>query len=94
LHPLNDLCHCYEVNIVMVGENFIDPVKEGVEEFRVVFQPGSVEVKTERCAICVVMTFKVVVEESVELITLKVNKKLLDLVFQSEAFKVITGFYL
>lgn len=69
LHPLNDLCHCYEINVIVVGKNFVDPVKESIKELGVVFQPSSVEIKTEWGTVCVVMTFEIVVEESVELIT-------------------------
>lgn len=71
LHPLNYLCHCHKINVVMIWEDFIDPVKESVEELRVIFQPSSVEVKTEWGAVCVVVTLKVMVKESVKLITLK-----------------------
>lgn len=69
LHPLNNLGHRHEVNVIVVGQDFIDPVEEGVKEFRVVLQPSGVEVKSERCAVRVVVTLKVVVQESVKLIT-------------------------
>lgn len=69
LHPLDDLCHGHEVNVVMVGQDLVDPVKEGVEEFGIVLEPGGMEIKAERRAVSVVMTLKVVVQEGVELIT-------------------------
>lgn len=68
LHPLDHLCHCNEVNVFVVGQDLIDPVEEGIEEFRIVLQPGSVEIKTQRSSVCVVMTLKVVIQKSIELI--------------------------
>lgn len=66
---MNDLSHRHEVNVVVVGENFINPVEESVEEFGVVFQPGGVVVKTERGTVLIVVTLEVMVKECVELIT-------------------------
>lgn len=73
LNPLNNLSHCHEINVVVVFENFIDPIKESFEELRIVFQPRRVIVKTKWSAIRIVVTFKVVVEESVELVAWKSN---------------------
>ena len=61
LNPLNNLCHCHEINVIVVGENFIDPIKESFEEFWVVFQPRSVVVKTEWSTVLIVVTVKIVV---------------------------------
>ena len=36
LNPLNDLCHCYKVDIIVGFKNLIDPGKEGIKELRVV----------------------------------------------------------
>lgn len=69
LDPLDDLRHGHEVDVVVVGEHLVDPVEEGVEELGVVLEPGGVVIKAERCAVLVVMTLEVVVEEGVELIT-------------------------
>lgn len=65
---MNDLRHGDEIDVVVVGEDFIDPVEESFEEFRVVFEPCGVEVQAQRCAVLIVVTLEVVVEESVELI--------------------------
>lgn len=69
MDPLDDLSHGHEVDVVVVGQDLVDPVQEGVEELGVVLQPGGVVIEAERGAVRVVMTFEVVVEESVELIT-------------------------
>jgi len=44
LHPLDHLGHGHEVHVVVVGQDLVDPVEEGVEELGVVLQPGGVEV--------------------------------------------------
>lgn len=69
LDPLDNLGHGDEVHIVVVGEDLIDPVREGVQEFGVVLQPGSVEVQTKWGTVLFVVTIEVVVQEVVELIT-------------------------
>lgn len=69
LHPLDDLSHGDEVNIVVIRQDFVDPVEEGIKEFGIVLQPGGVEVEAERSAIRVVVTLKVVVQKGVKLIT-------------------------
>lgn len=71
LHPLNDLCVGDKIHIAMIGENLIDPVEEGVEEFGIILEPCSVEVETEWSTVCIVVTFKVVIEKGVKLITCK-----------------------
>jgi len=68
LDPLNDLGHGDKVDVIVVGKNLIDPVEEGVQEFGIVLQPSGVIVESERCAIRVVVTLKVVIQESVELV--------------------------
>lgn len=69
LHPLNDLCHCDEVDIFVIGQDLIDPVEEGIQEFGIVLQPSRMEVQTQWCTILIVMTIEIVIEEVVELIT-------------------------
>lgn len=51
LDPLDHLGHCNEIHVVVVLQNFIDPVQERVQIFGVVFQPGSVEVETKRSTV-------------------------------------------
>lgn len=69
LNPLNHLGHRHEVDVVVTLQNLVDPVKEGVQKFRIVLQPGSVEVEAERRAILLVVTIEIVIEEVVELVT-------------------------
>lgn len=51
LHPLDDLRHRDKVNVAVIGQDLIDPVQEGVEEFGIVLEPCSVEVEAEWGAI-------------------------------------------
>lgn len=69
LDPLDDLGHGNEVNVVVVREDFVDPVQEGVQEFGIVLQPSGVEVETKGSAVFLVVAVEVVVEEVVELVT-------------------------
>jgi len=69
LHPLDDLGHGDEVDVIVVGQHLVDPVEEGVEELGVVLQPGGVEEETQRSAVLLVMAIEVVVEEVVELVS-------------------------
>jgi hypothetical protein len=69
LNPLDDLRHCDEIDIIVIGEHFIDPVEEGLKEFGIIFEPSGVEVQSKGCAILVIMTLKVVIKEGIELIT-------------------------
>jgi len=69
LDPLDHLGHRYEVDVVVVLQDFVDPVEEGVQELGVVFQPGSVEIEAEGRAVLLIVTVKIVIEEVVELIT-------------------------
>lgn len=69
LDPLDDLGHGNKVDVVVVGEDLIDPVEEGVEELGIVLQPSSVEVQTKRSTVLFVVAVEVVVEEVVELVT-------------------------
>lgn len=39
LDPLDDLGLSHKVNLRMVGQDFIDPVEECIEELRVILQP-------------------------------------------------------
>lgn len=53
----------------MIGQDLIDPVEEGVEEFGIVLQPSGMEVQSEWGTILIVMTIEIVIQEVVELIT-------------------------
>lgn len=66
---MNNLCHGHKIDVVVICEDFIDPVEESIQEFWIVLEPCSVIVETEWCTICVIMTFKVVVKKSIKLIT-------------------------
>lgn len=68
LDPLYNLCHRYKVNVVVVRQNLIYPVEEGVKEFRVVLEPGCMEIETQWGAVLLVMAIEVVVEEIVKLV--------------------------
>jgi len=71
LDPLDDLSGRDEIDIVVFGERLIDPEEERVEHLGVVLQPGGVVEETERSTVGRVMTVEVVVEESVELLTVE-----------------------
>ena len=66
---MNDLSHGYKVDVIVGLENFIHPVKEGIEVLRIVLQPSGMEEKAKRSSVLVIMTIKVVGEEVVELVT-------------------------
>lgn len=68
LNPLNDLGHRDKVYVIVVGQNFIDPVQEGVQIFGIVLQPGSMEIQAQWGAILLIMPIEIVVQEIVELI--------------------------
>ena len=68
LDPLDHLGHRREVDVVVVLQGLIDPVQEGVQEFGIVLQPGSVEEETERRAVLLIMPIEVVRKEIVELV--------------------------
>lgn len=61
LDPLNYLSHSYEVNIIVIGQNFVNPIQESVQELGVILQPSGVEIKTQGSTILFIMTIKVVV---------------------------------
>lgn len=69
LDPLYNLCHSYKVNVIVVRQNLVHPVEEGVEEFRVVLEPGCMEIEAQWSAVLFVMAIEVVVEEGVKLVT-------------------------
>ena len=71
LHPLDDLRHGDEVDVVVLEQGLVDPVEEGVEHFRVVLEPSGVVEESQRGAIGVVMALEVVVEEVVELLAVE-----------------------
>jgi len=71
LDPLDDLGHGDEVNVVVGLKDLVDPVEEGVQEFGVVLQPGSVEEETKGSPVLIVMAIEVVGQEVVELISSK-----------------------
>lgn len=69
LDPLDHLGHRHEVHVVVIRQDLVDPVEEGVQELGVVLQPGCVEVETKGSTVLLVMPVEVVVQEVVELIT-------------------------
>lgn len=68
LHPLDDLQHGDEVDVV-AGEHLVHEFNEGNFEFLLAFQPRSGEVKTERSAVGGEMTVEVVLQHLTELFT-------------------------
>lgn len=68
LDPLDHLGHGHEVHVVVVGQDLVHPVQEGVEELGVVLQPRRVEVQAEGSAVLLVVAVEVVVQEVVELV--------------------------
>ena len=68
LDPLDHLRHGHEVDVGVLGQDFVHPEEESVHELGVVLQPGGVEEEAERGAVLRVVAVKVVVEESVELL--------------------------
>ena len=69
LDPLDDLSHGDKVDVVVLGDDFVNPEKEGVHKLGIVLEPSGVEEETERSAVLGVVAVKVVVEEGVELFT-------------------------
>lgn len=61
LNPLNYLCHCNKVDVIMIGKDFINPVKESFEEFWIVLQVCSVIIETQWCTILFIMSLEIVV---------------------------------
>ena len=53
----------------MVLDNFINPVEESIQEFRVVLQPGRVEKESKWGAVLIEVTIEIVSKEVVELVT-------------------------
>lgn len=51
LHPLDDLGHGDEVNVLLVLQGLVQPVEEGVQDVGVVLQEGRVEEQTEGSAV-------------------------------------------
>mgnify|MGYP001463593060 CR=1 FL=1 len=69
LHPLDDLGLCDEVDLLTVLlQNLVDPVEEGVEELRVVLEPGGVVEETQGSPVLVEVSVEVVEKEVVELL--------------------------
>jgi len=69
LDPLDNLGHGHKVNIIVVVDDLINPVEEGIEEFWVVLEPSSMEKEAKRSTVLIVVTVEVVGQEIVELIT-------------------------
>ena len=69
LDPLDDLGHGDEVHVIVVAQDLVNPVQEGVQELGVVLQPGSVEEQAKRSTVLVVVTIEVVCQKVVELIS-------------------------
>lgn len=70
LHPLDDLGHGNEVNVLLVPQSLVQPVEEGVENVGIVLQEGRVEEQTEGSAVGFVVTVEVVLQEVEELLGL------------------------
>lgn len=68
LHPLDNLQHGYEVNVVS-AQHLFDELDEFFFEFLFALQPGSVEVKTEWSTVGIEMTVEVMTQETGKLIT-------------------------
>jgi len=66
---LDDLCHGNEVDIIVLADDFIHPEEEGVHEFGIVLEPGSVEEEAKRGPVLSIVPIKVVVEEGIELLS-------------------------
>ena len=56
LHPLDDLSHGDEVDIIMLLGDFVNPEEEGFQEFWIILQPRSMEVETHGGTILLVMS--------------------------------------
>jgi len=70
LDPLDDLCHGYKVDIIVLLKSLINPEEEGIQDVEVVIQPCSMEEESERSTVLIVVTVEVVVQESVKLFTI------------------------
>lgn len=68
LDPLDHLRHRHEEDVVVILQDLVDPVEEGVQELGIVLEPGGVEVEAEGRAILLVVAVEVVIEEIVKLI--------------------------
>ena len=68
LNPLNHLRHGHEVHVIVGLQDLVHPVEEGVQELRVILQPGRVEEEAEGGAVLVVVAVEVVRQEVVELV--------------------------
>lgn len=88
LNPLDHLRHRHEIDVVVVREDLVDPVEERLQKFRIVFEPGGVEVETERRAIFLVMPIEIVIEEIVELIAVEDVRARVDHGASGEVFVV------
>ena len=69
LDPLDDLGLSHEVDLRMVGQDFINPIEEGIQELRVILQPRRVEEKSKWSSVLVKMSVEVVSQEVVKLIS-------------------------
>lgn len=68
LHPLQDLSHCDEVDVVPI-EHFVDPLDKSIKVLWIQLQPTCVEEDTQRRPIGLIVAVEVMVEEVVELVT-------------------------
>lgn len=68
LDPLDHLGHRHEVDVIVVGQDFINPEQERIQKLRIVLQPSRVEVETQRRPVLLVVAVEVVGQEVVELI--------------------------
>ena len=67
LHPLNDLGHGDEVNVVVLAADLIDPEEESVHKLGIVLQPSGVEEESEGGAVLSVMAIEIMIQEGIEL---------------------------
>merc|ERR1712129_539882 len=68
LHPSQHLAHRHEVHVTVGGQDLIQPEQESVEHFRLFLQPSSVHVHPYGRSILLVMPYKVVGQDIVEII--------------------------
>lgn len=66
LHPLDDLEHRHEIDVVAT-DHFFDEFNQFFPEFLFALQPGRVEVEAERRAVAVEMAVEIVAQQTAEL---------------------------
>lgn len=56
LHPLDHLGVCYEINVLVFFQYFVNPKSEGLQELGVVLEPGGVEIEAHGGAVLLVVS--------------------------------------